>query len=47
MFRVGAFGELKEIRGGSRELRDIMSDPDATCLKKKEGAQSGIFLISK
>ena len=26
MFRVGAFGELKEIRGGSRELRDIMSD---------------------
>ena len=25
----GGFGELKEIRGGSRELRDIMSDPAA------------------
>ena len=29
MFRVGAFGELKEIRGGSTELRDILSDPAA------------------
>ena len=23
----GGFGELKEIRGGSRELRETMSDP--------------------
>jgi len=34
VFRVGAFGDLKVIRGGSRDSREITSDPAA---KSSEG----------